>query len=174
MNKKTKKSLIKTALQYLKLQVSGNILFIGTYLGYLYSDKVLHQPSLAALAVASIFAHILFFLLSRDWVFSEKTGRRKSLDELLRFIVFMGLNFFINLGIIAGLEVYAGISPYIGQFVAGLFFSVWTYLGLKFWVFRHIRHVRHAAITIETKRKHAKRRIAYKQLQTKQKAKGTA
>jgi phage shock protein PspC (stress-responsive transcriptional regulator) len=44
-------------------------------------------------------------------------------------------NFFINLGIIAGLDYYFGISPYIGQFVSAAFFTLWTFGGLKYWVF---------------------------------------
>lgn len=170
MNKKQKKSLWQNVFQFIKLQLAGNILFWGTYLGYAFADNVLHNKSWIALAIPSILAHVVFFAVDRNWVFSEKTGKQKTSTEVVRFVIFMGLNYFINLGIILGLEKYFGVSPYIGQFISGLFFALWVWLGLKFWVFRHARHARPHALTIETKETNAKRHAAYKRLQTKQKA----
>lgn len=174
MKAKTKKSLLYNIWQFIKLQLAGNILFWATYLGYAIADNVFHSTSWLAVAVPSILANILFFILDRNWVFSEKTGKRKTADEIVKFVLFMGLNYFINLGIILGLQTYFGITPYIGQFVAGLFFAFWTWAGLKFWVFRGARHARHHAITIETKDTNAKRHAKYKRLEAKQKAKRTA
>lgn len=158
-------------IQFLKLQIAGNVLFWGTYLGYALGDNLAHVPSAVSMAVASIFAHVLFFVLNKNWVFSSKTGKTKTRAEAIRFIIFMTLNYFINLGIVLGLEKYFGITPYIGQFIAGGFFMIWTWLGLKFWVFRHVRHAHHYAITIETEKTNAKRHAKYKRLATKQKAK---
>ena len=174
MNAKTKKSLLRNIWQFIRLQLAGNILFWGTYVGYAIADNVLHTTSWLALAVPSILAHILFFIVDRNWVFSDKTGKRKTTDEVIRFILFMGLNYFINLGIVMGLETYFGITPYIGQFIAGLFFTFWTWAGLKFWVFRGARHARPHALTIETRKTNAKRHAKYKRLEAKQKAKRTA
>lgn len=156
MKTKQKKSLIKGAIEFVKLQLAGNVLFWGTYTGYFISDKILHRPSITALAVASILAHVLFFIINREWVFSDKTGKRKTCGEAIRFAIFMGINFFINLGIIAGLEEYFHISPYIGQFIAGLFFTFWTFIGLKYWVFHETK--RHYALTVESRAIKEKRR----------------
>lgn len=174
MKAKTKKSLFQNILQFIKLQLAGNILFWGTYIGYAVADNVFHTKSVLAVAVPSVLAHILFFIVDRNWVFSDKTGKRKTTDEIVRFVLFMGLNYFINLGIIMGLQNYLGITPYIGQFIAGMFFTFWTWAGLKFWVFRGARHARHHAITIETKDTNAKRHAKYKRLEAKQKAKRAA
>lgn len=171
MNKKQKKSLWQNVLQFIKLQLAGNILFWGTYLGYAFADNVLHNRTWLALAIPSILAHVVFFAVDRNWVFSEKTGKQKTSLEAIRFVIFMGTNYFINLGIVLGLEKYLGVSPYLGQFISSVFFAVWVWLGLKFWVFRHARHARPHALTIETKETNAKRHAAYKRLQTKQKAK---
>ncbi len=173
MKKKTKKSLVKIAVEFLKLQLAGNILFWGTYLGYALFYEVFDWPGWCSLVIASVFSHFAFFIVDRDWVFSDETGKRKSTGEVVRFIVFMGVNFFINLGIVLGLEKYFGISPYIGQFVSGLFFTFWTFLGLRFWVFRHARHARHHAITIEPKSAKEQRHAQYRRLETKQKTKRT-
>jgi putative flippase GtrA len=171
MKKKTKKTLLSVAWQFIKLQLAGNILFWVTYLGYTLGDQLAHVPSWMSMGAASIFAHFLFFVVNKNWVFSTKTGKKKTREEIVRFITFMTLNYFINLGIVLGLEKYLHISPYVGQFIAGIFFAVWTWLGLKFWVFRHVRHAHHAAITIETRKTNAKRHAKYQRLEAKQKAK---
>ncbi len=171
MNAKTKKLLWENLIQFVKLQLAGNVLFWGTYFGSAFFDKVVHWPSWQGIAVASLLANAAFFMLDRNWVFSEKTGQQKTSGEVMRFVVLMVVNYFINLGIIVGLERFYGVSPYIGQFIAGFFFTFWSWLSLKFWVFRHARHARHHAITIETRKTNAKRHAAYKRLQAKQKAK---
>lgn len=136
MEKIKKQFTFTNLIQFIKLQLAGNVLFWGTYIGYFVFDELLRWPELTALAVASIIAHVLFFIVDSEWVFDEKGERRKTPGELTRFAVFMGINYFINLGIITGLSHYLGLTPYIGQFVAALFFTLWTFIGLKYWVFR--------------------------------------
>ena len=148
---KSKKSqIIRVAVQFIKLQLAGNIIFWGTYLGYFISDYFLGRQDLWALAIASLLSHILFFVVSREWVFDTATGKRKTHKEIVRFIIFMGFNYFLNLAIIEGLRIYFDISPYIGQFISGFFFGVWTYLGLKFWVFSETP--RHSPLTYRRRR----------------------
>lgn len=168
MKKKQKKSLIKLAIEFVKSQVAGNILFGGTYLGYFLLHEMAKWPDASALATASIIAHALFFIANKEWVFDDKTGRRKTSSEIQRFVMFMGMNYFINLGIIIGLQTYFGITPYVGQFIAALFFTFWTFIGLRFWVFREVH--RHTAITLETKKAKERRRARAQRLTAKQKA----
>lgn len=136
MDKIKKQFTFKNLIQFLKLQLAGNILFWGTYIGFFLLHELANWPEVYALASASIVAHIAFFVVDKKWVFHEHEGRRKTRVELTRFILFMGLNYFINLGIITGLSYYLDITPYIGQFIAALFFTLWTYIGLKYWVFK--------------------------------------
>lgn len=136
MEKIKRQFTLANLIQFIKLQLAGNILFWGTYIGFFLLHELALWSELAALATASIIAHILFFIADSEWVFDEKGQRHKTSGELVRFIIFMGINYFINLGIIAGLSYYFGITPYIGQFVAALFFTFWTFIGLKYWVFR--------------------------------------
>lgn len=170
---RTKKKLWKAIVQFIKLQLAGNILFWGTYISYAVGHELLGWNSMLSIVIGSLAAHVLFFIANKNWVFDTKTGKRKSAQELVRFILFMGLNFFINLGIVTGLETYFDITPYVGQFVAGAFFAVWSYMGLKFWVFRSGQHAQHHALTIETKRAKEKRLANAKRLAAKQKAKRT-
>ena len=170
---RTKRKLIREIIQFVKLQLAGNILFWGTYVGYAVGHELLGWNSLLAMSIGSVLAHVAFFIVDKNWVFNTATGKRKTTGEIGRFAVFMGLNFFINLGIVTGLERYFDVTPYIGQFIAGAFFTVWSYLGLKFWVFRSGQIARHPAITIETNKSKEKRRAHTKRLAAKQKAKRT-
>jgi putative flippase GtrA len=122
------------------LQLAGNILFWGTYFGFFVFHQLFSWTEIAALATASVIAHVLYFIVDREWVFDDKGKRRKTSSELIRFVLFMGLNYFINLGIIYVLLHYFDLTPYIGQFIAAGFFTVWSYFGLKFWVFRQATH----------------------------------
>lgn len=156
MKRTKKQSLIQAVIEFIKLQLAGNVLFWGTYAGYFLLHELAHWEYLHSLVTASIVAHFLFFIVDKEWVFEDETDRRKTSTEALRFVIFMGLNFFINLGIITGLQEYFGISPYIGQFISAFFFTIWSFIGLKYWVFRDVKH---PALKVRTKRKrHGKRR----------------
>jgi len=156
MNRTRKKSLLKLAIEFIKLQLAGNILFWGTYAGYFVLHTLFGWAEVSALASASLFAHLLFFIANKEWVFDDKTGKRKTSSELVRFVLFMGMNYFINLGIIAGLREYFNVDPYIGQFIAALFFTVWNFVGLRFWVFQEMHH---HAITVKPKGKRSKKNV---------------
>ena len=154
MDKIKKQFTLQNLIQFIKLQLAGNILFWGTYIGFYVLHEQIRWSEVVALTVASLIAHALFFVANKEWVFDEDGANRKSSAELVRFVIFMGINFFINIGIIYGLSQFFGISPYIGQFISGLFFTLWTYVGLKFWVFREAQH--HASLRAR-RRKYAKR-----------------
>jgi len=156
MNRTQKKSLIETAIEFVKLQLAGNILFWGTYIGYFLLFELAEWGYMEALVMASLVSHFLFFIANKEWVFEDETGKRKTSVEAIRFALFMGLNFFINIAIITGLQQYFDISPYIGQFISAFFFTIWSFVGLKYWVFRDVKH---PALTINTKvKKNGKRR----------------
>ena len=175
MGAKRKKSIWQDVIQFVKLQLAGNILFWGGLLGTALCREVFHLSSVWALAVGSLLAYGVFFLVDENWVFSDKTGKRKTGGEIVRFIAFMGVNYFINILLVDWCGRLSGLNVYWSQFVVStVFFTFWNWLGLKFWVFRHGRHARHHALTIETKGTNAKRHALYKWLEAKQKAKRTA
>ena len=177
--------------EFIRLQLAGNVLFWGTLGGSLLLHEVFGVREIVAVAIASAVFHVVFFMLDKHWVFSTKTGKQKTQSEVVRFVIFMGLNYFLNLGLIQLLLVgMSGTSLsghmltlfgasfeldlVIAQLFASAFFAFWSWLGLKYWVFRHVRHIHHAAHTIETKDTYAKRHARYKRLEAQQKAKGIA
>lgn len=156
--------LVKAALQFIKLQLAGNILFIGTLVGVASADKVLRTDPFIGLVVGSALAHVLFFHVNKTWIFGDTANSRDN-GEVVRFVLFMTFNFFLNLFLVEITTTLVGkhapelsaFSYYIGVVGAAVFFAVWSFLGLKFWVFRQSK--RHAAVsryhglTLEKKRK---------------------
>lgn len=98
-HKKQKIAPLTLAWEFIKLQLAGNILFFGTMIGFFIGDKILDAPSLLSLIVASILAHILFFVADRDWVFTS-TGDHRQGQAMTRFIIFMSVNFLLNIVLI--------------------------------------------------------------------------
>lgn len=166
----TKTHKLRSIWEFIKLQLAGNILFFGTMAGFYIGEKI-GTPHFLNLAVASLLANILFFIVDRDWVFTSE-GKRRQGPALQRFIIFMTFNFFLNLALI---ELFAWllrsggnntivsmlyiiwtamtgwIEPifgslhhnwefYIAQFLSGMVFAVWSYVGFKFWVFAPVKH----------------------------------
>ena len=154
MEKIKRQFTFQNLIEFIKLQLAGNILFWGTYLGFFLLYEIVEWPEFVALATASIIAHGLFFVANSEWVFDENGERKKTKGELTRFIIFMGVNYFINLGIIYALSHYFGITPYIGQFISALYFTIWNFVGLKYWVFREAH--KHASLHTRGKN-HGKR-----------------
>ena len=162
MPKKQKSHKIKGLIEFLKVQLAGNVLFWVTYVAYFVFDKGAAIPYPISFIMATITGNIVFFMIDRNWIYNKHNSKRKSSREVFRFIVFMTVNFFLNILIVQGLHDYFDITPYIGQFIAAAFFTVWTFLGLHFWVF-HPEHTRHPALTYQRKKRYGRK-------QTKQKA----
>lgn len=189
-HQKQKTRLLALIWEFVKLQIAGNVLFFGTLIGFFVGENILHTPILPTLIVASILANILFFMLNRDWVFTgTNKGKNDGKQTAMRFTLFMGLNFVLNIVLIelfatllrqapsapitAGLfTLWSGatdwLSPvlgsleqnwqhYVAQFLSGIVFAAWSFIGLRFWVFsspwHHAQTSHHQAITVQPLRK---------------------
>ncbi len=162
-----KRKPLKALFEFIRLQLAGNILFFGTLGGVFVADTILQIHSMIGLVVGSALAHVVFFIVNRKWVFNTDETGQHTLPEVIRFIAFMTFNFFLNillveLGRLLFIQVapaYAEFEYYAGVLMASAFFVVWSFIGLKFWVFapapvkRHARTTRHHALTYEKKRR---------------------
>lgn len=160
-----KQTLTDVFIEFLKAQVAGNVLFFGTMLGFFIGDKLLHAPEIPTLIVSSILANIIFFLINRELVFTSN-GQQRSTSEVYRFILLMTFNMLIytvlTSAIAGGLAMAFSDGPieehrfYAAQVLSAMIFSVWTYIGLKFWVFApaksHATASRHTALTVEKRK----------------------
>lgn len=136
---KTKRKKSKAALtlgwEFIKLQIAGNIPFWGTYIINAGLDKGLGVDKFQALLVATVLANALFFVVDDRWVFSDSRGRRKTSAEVVKFVIFMSLSALLTFNITWQLYATFGISTYIGQFISAGLSILWTFIGLRFWVF---------------------------------------
>ena len=125
--------------------ISGGAGFWSGYIIIVLLDNVM--PLFVANLIGNGVGLTINFFLNRYWVFS---GRRKASIETatMRYVVYTALNaFLLNYLILQGLRG-VGIEPYIGQFIASGFFTVWNYFWYKTWVFKsgkpaHIRYHTH-------------------------------
>lgn len=165
----TKKKPFRALLEFIKLQLAGNILFLGTLLGVFVADTILQTHAMIGLVVGSALAHVIFFIVNRKWVFNTDDTGQRALPEAIRFVAFMTFNFFLNILLVEvgrlafaqTLPAYAEYEYYAGVLMAAGFFMIWSFIGLKFWVFaptpvkHHARATRHHAPTYEKKRRTA-------------------
>lgn len=140
MANKNKRSIILLITEYAKLQLASNIPFWGTFFGYALLYEIFHLPSFYALAIPTILSNLLFFVVDDKWVFANSRGRHKSQYGIAKFIIFMSVSAVAVFMMTLSLERYFNITPYIGQFISGITASLWTFFGLRFWVFAPAHH----------------------------------
>ncbi|HET7630181.1 MAG TPA: hypothetical protein VFK03_02295, partial [Candidatus Saccharimonadales bacterium] len=60
MSEDKKKNIFRLIVEFIKLQIAGNVLFWGTYIGFPIFHEVLGWPSFWSLFTASLIGNILF------------------------------------------------------------------------------------------------------------------
>lgn len=132
INKKTRTLLI----QFAEYMVSGGAWFWIGYGAYAALDLVFGVAFWPAKIGSYIIGASFNFLLQKFWVFKTKKNTKKELgDSAKRYYSLMTANFLLDQGIVGGLREL-GLTPYIGQFVAASFFTVWNWLWYSLWVFK--------------------------------------
>jgi putative flippase GtrA len=119
--------------RFLKYFLGGGIYF---WLGYgifavFYSG--LHLGWLPAKLIADLIGLSANYIVQRFWAFSDRANLRE-MKHAGRYITIEVVGFFLDYAIIWSLY-RAGITPYIGFFISSGFFTVWSYLWYKYWVF---------------------------------------
>lgn len=168
VTKRKKQTWVDILVEFLKAQIAGNVLFFSTMFGFFIGDKLLHAPEIPTLIASSVVANVVFFIINKELVFTSG-GKQRSVGEIYRFIALMTFNMFIYTGltsaIASGLSIMFIEGPahehrfYLAQIAAAMIFSVWTYIGLKFWVFaapttkHRMRTSHHHALTLEKRRR---------------------
>jgi putative flippase GtrA len=132
---KQRKDLVQLLYEFIKLQLAGNIPFWGTYIINFGLDKGLQVNAFQSLLVATVLANALFFIVDDRWVFKRSRNKRKTADEIWRFVIFMSLSALLTFNITWLLYSQFGISTYLGQFISAALSIIWTFVGLRFWVF---------------------------------------
>lgn len=131
ISKKRRKLLV----QLTEYMISGGAWFWVGYASFAVLDKVFNVPFWPTKISSYIIGASVNFLLQRYWVFHQKTSKKQLGDSAKRYYSLMAVNFVLDQAIVGGLRA-VGITPYIGQFVASGFFTVWNWLWYSMWVFK--------------------------------------
>lgn len=123
--------------QFLKYLAGGSLYFWSGYAVFALGYSVFHLWWFWAKVAADIVGWTLNYLVQRYWAFAAEAASHPRLSEMQhlgRYLFIETIGFILDYLIIAGLDA-VGITPYIGFFVSAAFFTVWSYLWYKYWVF---------------------------------------
>jgi putative flippase GtrA len=124
----------KTTTQFLKYLAGGSIYFWSGYAIFAFSYSVLHWWWLWAKVAADIVGWTLNYIAQRYWAFKSDHPHVSEMQHVGRYITIESVGFVLDYLIIGALKAI-GITPYIGFFISAAFFTVWSYLWYKYWVF---------------------------------------
>jgi putative flippase GtrA len=123
----------KTTSQFAKYMAGGSLYFWTGYAVFAICYSLFHWYWLWAKILADLIGWSLNYLVQRYWAFAGQ-HHLSEMQHVGRYLTIETIGFGLDYAIIAGLRL-AGITPYIGFFVSAAFFSVWSYLWYKYWVF---------------------------------------
>lgn len=112
----------------------GSVYFWIGYAVFAVCYSFFHWWWLWAKMAADAIGWSLNYLIQRYWAFSDIHPKMSEMQHVGRYICIESIGFILDYAIIGGLQLI-GISPYIGFFVSAAFFTVWSYLWYKYWVF---------------------------------------
>ncbi|HWT55493.1 MAG TPA: GtrA family protein [Candidatus Microsaccharimonas sp.] len=127
------KSKRAAAIQAGKYMVGGAIYFWVGYAIFAICYSGLDWGWLPSKILGDIVGWTLNYLVQRYWTFAEH-AHLSEMEHAGRYIFIESIGFVMDYGIIWGLTAI-GITPYIGFFISAAFFSVWSFLWYKYWVF---------------------------------------
>jgi putative flippase GtrA len=130
---KSSPSWKKTSHQFFKYIVGGSIYFWVGYGLFALGYSVFHWWWLWAKLLGDVVGWSLNYVVQRYWAFSEHHKFRE-IKHVTRYVTIETIGFVIDYAMIGGLKA-VGISPYIGLGISGVFFTAWSYLWYKYWVF---------------------------------------
>lgn len=133
MPKKPKIPTRKTAIQFGKYLVGGNVYFISGYLVFAVCYSGFGWGWFPAKVAADIIGWSLNYFVQRYWAFGEHP-KLSEMQHVGRYLTIESVGFVLDYLIIGGLNAI-GITPYIGFFISAGFFTVWSFLWYKYWVF---------------------------------------
>ncbi len=127
----TKKN--KLLKQFSKYLVGGSIYFWVGYGVFALCYSVFHLSWLPSKIIADVIGFSINYGFQRLWTFKDQVH----LSEMKhggRYVFIEAVGFILDYAIIWGLYSL-GITPYIGMLISGTFFTFWSFLWYKYWVF---------------------------------------
>lgn len=113
--------------------VGGSVYFWVGYGVFAVCYSGLGWSWLWAKIAADAIGWSLNYLVQRFWAFADHVSLSE-MQHASRYVFIEAIGFILDYLIIGGLN-YIGVSPYIGFFLSAGFFTIWSYLWYKYWVF---------------------------------------
>ncbi|MBC7582070.1 GtrA family protein [Aeromicrobium sp.] len=127
------KSYWEAAAQAAKYMVGGGVYFWSAYAIFALCYSGLHWYWLPAKMLGDVVGWALNYFIQRYWAFAGQ-AHLSEMNHAGRYIAIEAVGFVLDYAIIGGLRA-VGVSPYGGFFISAAFFSIWSYLWYKYWVF---------------------------------------
>lgn len=124
----------KLAVQFGKYLAGGSVYFWSGYAVFALCYSGLQWGWLPAKIAADAIGWSLNYLIQRYWAFASDRLKLSEMQHVGRYLFIETIGFTLDYGIIGGLNAI-GITPYIGFFISAGFFTVWSFLWYKYWVF---------------------------------------
>ncbi|HSX06290.1 MAG TPA: GtrA family protein [Candidatus Saccharimonadia bacterium] len=127
--------------QFAKYMVGGTLYFWVGYAVFALCYSGFHWSWFPAKVAADAIGWTLNYLVQRLWAFSDQV-HLSEMQHAGRYIFIESIGFVLDYLLIGGLNA-VGITPYIGFFISAAFFTVWSWLWYKYWVFPESGGKRH-------------------------------
>jgi putative flippase GtrA len=124
----------KNSIQFVKYMAGGSVYFWVGYGVFAICYSGLGWNWFWSKVLADIIGWSLNYLVQRYWAFNSEHLRLSEMQHVGRYLFIESIGFVIDYLIIGGLNL-VGISPYIGFFTSAGFFTIWSFLWYKYWVF---------------------------------------
>ena len=123
----------KNLKRFLKYMSGGTVYFWVGYGVFALCYSVFKWDWLPSKILADAIGWTLNYLVQRFWAFSDQV-HLSEMQHAGRYIFIESIGFILDYLIIWGLKS-VGVTPYVGFFISAAFFTVWSWLWYKYWVF---------------------------------------
>lgn len=111
----------------------GGLYFWVGYAVFAVCYSLLKWDWLPSKILADVIGWTLNYLVQRLWAFNDRINLSE-MQHAGRYVFIESIGFVLDYLIIWGLKSI-GITPYVGFFISAGFFTVWSWLWYKLWVF---------------------------------------
>jgi putative flippase GtrA len=119
--------------RFLKYLAGGSVYFWVGYAFFALGYGLFRWNWFVAKILGDIIGWSSNYFIQRFWAFSDR-AHLGEMQHASRYITIESIGFVLDYLIIWGLKSI-GITPYIGFFISGIFFTFWSYYWYKYWVF---------------------------------------
>jgi putative flippase GtrA len=122
-----------TVSRFAKYMAGGSLYFWVGYGVFAICYSVFKWGWLPSKIAADAIGWTLNYLVQRFWAFSDR-AHLSEMQHAGRYLFIESIGFVLDYLIIWGLRSI-GVTPYIGFFISAGFFTAWSFLWYKYWVF---------------------------------------